>query len=247
MNSSTQLIPLDQLSLALIPVLLVLLILWRWNLQAGSALYALGRMLGQLLLIGYALVYLFDASTSAPVIGVLTIMLFASAWIALRTIHRLRLRLLPHALLAIFVGAGSTLVIVTQGVLMLSPWYNPQALIPLAGMVFAGSMNAVSLAADRLGAELSRQTPYPEARTTALQASLIPVINGLFAVGLVSLPGMMTGQILSGISPLIAVRYQILVMCMLFGAGGLSATLFLMLGKQRFQAHFKHSSSIQAA
>ena len=64
-------------------------------------------------------------------------------------------------------------------------------------------------------------------------AALIPVINSLLAVGLVSLPGMMTGQILAGVSPLVAARYQIMVMCMLFAAAGLSVILFLW----REQAH----------
>ena len=71
-----------------------------------------------------------------------------------------------------------------------------------------------------------------EARRTALDAALIPQLNALFAVGLVSLPGMMTGQILSGIDPLVAVRYQIMVMCMVFGSGGLAAAAYLV--GQRF-------------
>ena len=62
-----------------------------------------------------------------------------------------------------------------------------------------------------------------------MQTGLIPVINSLLAVGIVSLPGMMTGQILSGISPLIAVRYQIMVMCMMFGASGISTAIYLLL------------------
>ncbi|MFY0650995.1 MAG: ABC transporter permease [Cyclobacteriaceae bacterium] len=63
---------------------------------------------------------------------------------------------------------------------------------------------------------------------------MIPITNSLFAVGLVSLPGMMTGQILSGISPLIAVHYQIMVMCMAFGSAGISAAIFLILSKPNF-------------
>jgi putative ABC transport system permease protein len=74
---------------------------------------------------------------------------------------------------------------------------------------------------------------YFEARGIALRAALIPITNSLFAVGLVSLPGMMTGQILSGISPLIAVRYQIMVMCMIFSAVGLSSSFFLILIKKK--------------
>jgi len=92
-------------------------------------------------------------------------------------------------------------------------------------------MNSISLAGERVTAELSRDVSYNEARSIALQASLIPITNSLLAVGLVSLPGMMTGQILSGVSPLIAARYQIMVMCMTFGSAGLSAAIFLALIK----------------
>ena len=68
----------------------------------------------------------------------------------------------------------------------------------------------------------------------ALRTALIPIINSLLAVGLVSLPGMMTGQILSGVSPLIAVRYQIMVMCMIFGSAGITSAIFLHLIKKHF-------------
>ena len=68
---------------------------------------------------------------------------------------------------------------------------------------------------------------------TAYHAAMIPVINSLFAVGLVSLPGMMTGQILSGVSPLIAARYQIMVMCMIFASAGISTAVFLALGRRQ--------------
>ena len=100
-------------------------------------------------------------------------------------------------------------------------------------MIFASSMNGVSLAAERLRAELERNISYNNARGIALKAALIPITNSLFAVGLVSLPGMMTGQILSGISPLVAVRYQIMVMCMVFSAVGLSSYIFLVIAKPK--------------
>ena len=100
-------------------------------------------------------------------------------------------------------------------------------------MIFAASMNSVSLAAERFQAEKDKGLPYTEARQTALQTALIPIINSLFAVGVVSLPGMMTGQILSGVSPLIAAEYQIVVMTMLFGASGISAATYLVLVKQK--------------
>ena len=117
----------------------------------------------------------------------------------------------------------------SQLVLNLQPWYLPNYIIPLAGMIFANSMNSISLAGERLEAETKRGIPYLQSRTIAFQAALIPITNSLLAVGLVSLPGMMTGQILSGISPLIAARYQIMVMCMIFSSAGISAAMFLSL------------------
>ena len=109
----------------------------------------------------------------------------------------------------------------------------PRYMIPLAGMVFASSMNGISLAAERLRAELERNIKYKKAKVIALKAALIPITNSLLAVGLVSLPGMMTGQILSGVSPHIAVRYQIMVMCMIFSSVGLSSYLFLMIARNK--------------
>jgi len=101
-------------------------------------------------------------------------------------------------------------------------------------MVFANAMNSVALAVERLESEIERNVEYAEARVIALRAAMIPVINSLFAVGLVSLPGMMTGQILSGVSPLIAARYQIMVMCMVFGSAGITTVLFLIMAKRNY-------------
>ena len=108
-------------------------------------------------------------------------------------------------------------------------------------MAFANAMTSVSLAAERLHAEMSRGLSYVEARKTALRTALIPVINSLFAVGLVSLPGMMTGQILSGISPPIAARYQIMAMCLIFSASGISAAVFLTLVRADFCKRFENT------
>ncbi|WP_084624135.1 ABC transporter permease [Oceanospirillum beijerinckii] len=88
-------------------------------------------------------------------------------------------------------------------------------------------MNAISLAAERFLAERHKQKSIAEARITAFHTAMIPQINSMLALGIVSLPGMMTGQILSGVSPLIAVRYQIMIMTMVLGASGLG--VFLML------------------
>ena len=226
-------IPLINLSLVFIPVIAVIVLMHRWELGSGKPLYALVRMLTQLLLIGYVLTYIFESDSALIVLAVLAVMLTASAWIALNTLQMPRKPLYLYAFASIAFGGVLTLVLVTQGVLNISPWYDPRFMIPLAGMIFANAMNSLSLAAERLEVELERGADYEAARATAMRTAMIPVVNSLFAVGLVSLPGMMTGQILSGVSPLIAARYQIMVMGMIFAASGLSTALFLVLIKEK--------------
>ncbi|MDA3946557.1 MAG: ABC transporter permease [Helicobacteraceae bacterium] len=225
---------LFDLLFAFIPAAIVIGVMIYQSLQYKTALYAMARMVLQLLLIGYFLIYIFKAETGAVVLLVLAVMLLAAGWISLRTVAQQRRTLYLKALISISVGGGITLILVTQVVIGLDPWYQPSYMIPLAGMIFANAMTAISLAAERLSSELTNDVNYTQASTQAYQASLIPVINALFAVGLVSLPGMMTGQILSGVSPLIAARYQIMVMAMIFGASGLSVLLFLQLVKTNF-------------
>jgi putative ABC transport system permease protein len=228
-------IPLNQLVIAFIPVLLVLILFIRWNLNTGQAFYALLRMLGQLLLIGYFLNYLFTSESAYTLLGVLIIMILCSSWIALGTVDRAsRQKLLKSAVIAIFIGGGLLLVIMTQGVLQLNPWYEPRYLIPLGGMVFANAMHSISLAAERFICEFERDNDYLSARNIAFNTAMIPVVNSLFAVGLVAIPGMMTGQILSGISPFIAARYQIMIMCMIFASAGIATACFLHLIKKDF-------------
>jgi len=158
-------------------------------------------------------------------------MLIAASIIALRPMQRKNKTLYGHAFISIFVGSIFTLIMVVFGVLDLDPWYEPRFLIPLAGMIFANSMNAVSIAAERFESEQERDSSYVKSRATSYKAALIPIVNALFAVGLVSLPGMMTGQILSGIDPLIAVRYQMMVMLMILGSAGISVAIYLWLLK----------------
>ena len=228
-------IPLSNLAIAFIPVFVVLIIIWRWNIGLKSSLYAIFRMIIQLLLIGYVLTYIFETNSNYVVIVVLSIMLLSASWISLRTTSLPRKILFINAVSAMVIGGVTVLIIMTQAVLMIDPWYSPSYLIPLAGMIFANCMNGISLSAERLESELSQGKSFKEAKVIALKTSLIPITNMLLAVGLVSLPGMMTGQILSGVSPMIAVRYQIMVMCMFFGSTGISVAMFLQSVRGQFK------------
>ncbi len=233
LDTTLQTIPLASLLIAFAPSLILLGVMVRWSLKAREALYANLRMLAQLLGVGYVLTYVFETNQPLVVVGVVVVMIGTAAWIALRPLQRRSRRSFLEAL-AVLAGSGLLmLALVTQLVLDLPRWFEPRFVVPLAGMIFANAMNTLSLAAERFEAERSRQLDYESARRVALDTALIPQINALFAVGLVSLPGMMKGQILSGIEPLVAVRYQIMVMCMTFGSAGLSAACYLQLQRGR--------------
>ena len=228
-------IPLNNLTYMLIPVLIVLVILVKWKLNTTYAIYAMSRMLIQLLAIGYLLNTIFASESAQITLFILAVMLLFASWIALNSVKQKRRLLFGKTVASLVVACGFTLAIVIAAVLELSPWYQPRYVIPLGGMILANAMNSISLAAERFQSEINNKTDNNEARNIAFNAALIPTINVLFAVGLVSLPGMMTGQILSGVSPFIAARYQIMVMCMIFASSGLAAACFLTLIKQNYK------------
>jgi len=229
--SSVTTIPIASLLLGFVPVLLLIGIMQAWGLNALQSMYANIRMLVQLLLIGYVLTYIFETDEPVLVVLVVVFMIAMSSWIALRPLTDRGIK--PYTIVAIAIGVSGlgVLILITQIILELPRWFEPRFVIPLAGMVFANSMNTISLAGERFHAERGRGEDYLSARRLAMEAAMIPQVNALLAVGLVSLPGMMTGQILSGIEPLTAARYQIMVMCMIFSTAGLAAVIYMALKK----------------
>ena len=222
-------IPILELSLVFIPTIFLLVVMYRWQLKAFTGLYANIRMVLQLFLVGYFLTYVFETKEPVVIILLVIVMIGVSAWIAFRSFEEKDVK--SYFIFFISIGLPGLILLglVTQFVLQMQKWFEPSLVVPIAGMIFANSMNTVSLAAERFESEIKRDKDYFNARRLSLEASLIPQINTLFAVGLVALPGMMTGQILSGIDPIIAVRYQIMVMWMTFGSGGLAAVMYLLL------------------
>ena len=228
---------------------------WRQlDLERGFVIGAI-RAVVQLIAVGYILVYIFAADQWWLVLLALTVMLLSATQAATRRARGNKPTRDDRTLLwrisgtSMLLGSGLTLAFVTQIVLRVDPWYEPQYLIPLFGMIVGNAMNATALAAERLASELqahrgqveaylalgaspARAAAEPERR--ALTAALIPTINGLMTVGLVSLPGMMTGQILAGVSPLLAIRYQIVVMFMLAGATALTAVAVVLWYRRTF-------------
>ncbi|MCY4641111.1 MAG: ABC transporter permease [Gammaproteobacteria bacterium] len=220
------------LAIALMPILVVVVILAAWSLKSRTAVYASVRMVVQLTAIGYILTFIFAQDSPGIVTLVLGLMLLLASWIALRPLKMKSADLFAKALFGISVGGITTLVLTIFAVIRIDYWYQPEYVIPLAGMIFSNAMNTVSLAAERFESDMAVVPDYIRARNSAFTASLIPSLNTFFAVGLVALPGMMTGQILSGVSPLIAVKYQIVIMSVLFGSSGVSSAIFLHLQRR---------------
>ena len=224
-------IPLANLLLGFLPVILLIGIMKLWGLNAVQPIYANFRMLIQLLLIGYVLTYIFETDQPVVILLVILFMILMSSWIALRPLQERGIKAFMVVTASLGLSGLAVLFLISQFIVELPRWFEPNFIIPIAGMIFANSMNTVSLAGERFSTEQERGKNYREARRIALETAMIPQINALLAVGLVSLPGMMTGQILSGIEPLTAARYQIMVMCMIFSTAGLSAVTYMSLKK----------------
>ncbi len=224
-----------------------LLVSWRANLGLGRQL-VVGALRGavQLLGVGYLLVVLFRDQRPEWVLLVLLVMLGTAAWTSARRIESGpgRRILVPRTLLA--VGGGSALALIPVFALVVAPrpWFAARYVVPISGMIVANAMNVVAQVNERIFASARNDRAEIEqwlalgatpkqalARQTreALRASLIPTINGLLTVGLVSLPGMMSGQIVSGTPPESAIRYQIVILYQLVivaaVSGGIAAYL----------------------
>jgi len=150
--------------------------------------------------------------------------------------------------LSMFVSSFTVTVMALLMVIGTSPWYAPQYAIPLLGMILGNTMNGISLGLDRLTQEATQkrqiiesrlalgqgwQRAISDSRREAIRVGLIPIVNAMSAAGIVSLPGMMTGQILAGTPPVEAVKYQILVMFLIAGGTGFGTVVAVSLAARR--------------
>lgn len=246
-------IALDNRDLALAALLVVLngglSIALHLGLERQLAI-ATVRMVVQLLLVGLVLQTLFSlVSPWWTGLAALAMLLFAGREILARQERRLK------GLWAYGLGTGCMLVaasLVTLFALMVEvnadPWYHPRYALPLLGMVLGNTMTGIALGLHTLTNGLTRDRAAVEARLAlgatrheallpvkraALRTALMPIVNSMAATGLVSLPGMMTGQILAGADPVEAVKYQILIMFLIAGGTGLGAVAAVLAGAHR--------------
>jgi putative ABC transport system permease protein len=209
---------------------------------------AAARTVVQLLLVGYVLRFVFGLATVPAVLAMAAVMVTAASRAAVQRASRTFGGATLRAFLTLVVCGLLTTFTVTRLVIGVEPWWQPRYLIPLLGMVLGNGLTGISLCLDTLLESLSDRraevemelalgaTRWEAARgplREAVRRGMIPIVNSMMVVGLVSLPGMMTGQILAGASPLEAVKYQIVIMFMVAGATSLGCIGMAMLVYRR--------------
>ncbi len=228
-QSMVQLTLLDTL-MGILPIFIAVVIYGSVLNKRREIIVAGARMVFQLIVIGYCLSFIFEFTIPWIGILVMAVMISAATVISIRPLFQPKKAHYLASCSALILAGGFNLCWILYAVLKLDPIYQPQVIIPLAGMVFANGMNAISIAAERFESEQKNDGSIK----FAFNAAMIPQVNALLAVGLVSLPGMMTGQILSGTSPIIAVRYQIIIMSMVISNSAMVIWLyFFFLKKQK--------------
>ncbi len=244
-------ITLGWLDLALASIFLLI--------AAGVSLYAsLGlekgllwagvRGLAQLSLLGLALRWIFAISSPLIVALFILAMLLMATHMMLKRVKKRPEKLYLPGLFALAIPGITITFAVTAGVIGIEPFYDPRYLLPIAGMVIGNSFSAMSVVLDRLFSDLSLNAPRINAMLAlgatpreavwdhakeALRAGMIPTLNSLSAAGIVFIPGMMTGQILSGTDPATAARYQIVILFMICAATAMGSILAVAIGYRR--------------
>ncbi len=240
-------IPLIQLAVAYVFVLILLTIIKKQNIgREKQVLIAATRMTLQLVLIGFVLEYVFEAPHPAITLLILLVMEgFAVQNILARVSTELSFAMKRTVLVSMVAGTAFSLFFFLLVVIGLSPWYYPRYFIPLGGMIIGNSMTGISLGVEHLVNEIKKNparienalmlgaSPARATRKVANQAfynAVLPSINSMIGMGIIFLPGMMTGQILSGVDPLLAIRYQIAIMMGILGSVTLTVFLMIKLG-----------------
>ena len=213
------------LSVLLILINVVLSLVLRLGLEK-SLIIASVRMIVQLLLIGYVLEWLFTLSNPWLVIAIALLMAGVAGMSAVNRTSRRFPGIYWRSLLSVLVASFLITNLSVAGIIQVQPWYNPQYLIPMLGMILGNTLTGISLGLDRfmeglvtnrnaietlLALGANRWEASHREIKNAVRTGMIPIINSMMVMGLVSLPGMMTGQILAGANPLDAVRYQIII------------------------------------
>ncbi len=244
-----QLSPFD-IGLAAILVLALAGLSHRLHLGVGRRLLIAGaRSAVQLTLLGLVLKILF-AQNHPVFMGLLALVMLLAAGYEVMARQQRRFTGvwgMGIGTLSMFVSSFSVALLALLVIIRVEPWYTPQYLIPLLGMLLGNTMTAIAISLNQLNQTAWQQRGHIEAhlmlghdwhraigdiRREALRAGLIPIINAMATAGLVSLPGMMTGQILAGSPPLEAAKYQLLILFLIATGTGLGSMAAVWIGSR---------------
>jgi putative ABC transport system permease protein len=240
-----------QLSIAYIFILVLLVIFKARGIKRErQILIASVRMTVQLTLMGYVLMFVFDnASWWLTAIMIVIMLAFAIFNAVKRVKNTMSTELQRMVAVSMVGGALVTAAFFVMVVLQVEPWFNPQYIIPITGMIVGNCMTGIALGANKLCSDMEEKrviienslmlgaTPAhatKEIVNDAFDSALLPTMNNMLTMGIVSIPGMMTGQILSGTFPLTAIKYQLGIMLAILGSTALTTILFVMLGYKTF-------------
>lgn len=216
--------------------------------QEKVLLIATIRTVAQLFLIGFILKEVFKLQNIWLLLAVVSFMLVMAGHTAVKRSPKKFKGLYQRTFFTMALCGLLTTFYVTKVVVDVTPWYNPQYMIPILGMVLGNSLNGISLCIDammdrlelkknEIEMELSLGATKWEAASRHIRESIrkgmIPIINAMTVVGIVQLPGMMTGQILSGTDPVIAIKYQIVIMFMIAAAVAIGSIMMTLLIYQK--------------
>lgn len=240
----------SDIALASSLIVIVLIISWRLRLALTKTLLTAAiRTIVQLSFIGLILAWIFAREQWYEVLLILTIMTVIAGAAAKNRVKRSYKGLFTDTLLAVSLSAVLVTSIAIMLILRVQPWYTPQFVIPILGLILGNSLTAISLTSNQLIEAFHEQqgrietmlslsaSPF-EAVHEQIRAAIIngmtPTLNSMLVVGIVSLPGMMTGQILAGADPTQAVRYQIVTMFLICVSSTLGCTISALLIYRRF-------------
>jgi putative ABC transport system permease protein len=250
---SNGLILLSPVDLGMAAGLVLLLAALSWNLRLGIGrrmLVASLRSTVQLLLLGLVLKTLF-ASTNPWLVAALAAVMLGVAGYEVMARQKYRFRGAwgyGTGALSMFLSSFSIALLALLVLLQPAPWYTPQYAIPLLGMLLGNTMTGIAVSLDSLTRQTIDKRHQIEARLAlghtaaeaigdirrdALRAGLIPIVNAMATAGIVSLPGMMTGQILAGSPPMEAAKYQLLILFLIAAGTGLGSMAAVLLGSKR--------------
>ena len=240
----------SDIALASSLMVIVLIISWRLRLTLTKTLLTAAiRTIVQLSFIGLILAWIFAREQWYEVLLILTIMTLIAGAAAKNRVKRSYKGLFADTLLAVSLSGVLVTGIAILVILRVQPWYTPQFIIPILGLILGNSLTAISLTSNQLIEAFHEQqariemmlslsaSPF-EAVHEQIRAAIIngmtPTLNSMLVVGIVSLPGMMTGQILAGADPTPAVRYQIVTMFLICVSSTLGCTISALLIYRRF-------------